>query len=91
MVYIILALSAVSDGFIAETRSKMFLFIFFLLFFRAWLQSVFIVTLIIAAPIGAGICLHMLKMDFVKVIAIGGLMLFEYLCLRFVGNWFSSL
>eukprot|EP00112_Aurelia_sp_Birch-Aquarium-sp1_P013993 Seg2996.3 transcript_id=Seg2996.3/GoldUCD/mRNA.D3Y31 product="E3 ubiquitin-protein ligase MARCH5" protein_id=Seg2996.3/GoldUCD/D3Y31 len=52
---------------------------------RAWLQSFFIVILIIAAPIGAGICLHLLKMDFVKVITIGGLIIFEYLCLRLLG------
>eukprot|EP00795_Rhopilema_esculentum_P010464 gene10464-19174_t len=64
----------------------------FVLHKRACLQSCLIISLIVFAPVATGLSLHLLKMDFVKIIAIGGLMLFEYLCFRLLGvNIFSTL
>lgn len=57
---------------------------------RAWLQSCFIIILMICAPTATGIGWHVIRIDLVKVIAIGGLLLFEYLCFRLLGFNFVS-
>ena len=50
---------------------------------RAWLQTCIIIALIIGAPIATALSLHLLTMDFTKITAIGGLILFEYICFRY--------
>lgn len=57
---------------------------------RACLQTVVIIALIIGAPVATGLSLHRLKMDLTKIVAIGGLLLFEYICFRILGVNFLS-
>eukprot|EP00794_Sanderia_malayensis_P016181 gene16181-17807_t len=57
---------------------------------RAWLQSIFIVLLIIGAPIATGFSLRLIRIGLLKVTAIGGLLLCEYMCFRLLGFNFVS-